>query len=536
MTRIIRFGADCLAGIPSIIFGLFGFIFFVTKLGFGWSILTGGLTLAFMILPTIIRTSEEAIRAVPAAYREVSFSLGSTRWQMVTRVVLPAALPGIVTGHHPEHRPEHRRDGGRHLHGRQRPSHPHVRLLLLADHGGPFLHPGPGRDLDGQRLRDGRRAVISILDHQRRHLLPHGTLHTGNTRDRPPSGSGISATGSWQPATLRGITLDIDPERDPGDHRAGREREIDVPRRPQPDERPRPGLPDRGPHRDRRKGHLRSRGQRRRAPAEARHGLRDAGRPAALDLRERRLRAAAQAGARRKPSSSGPRPGLPGKGGALGRGQGPARYLGPQPLRRAAAAALHRPGPGPEAGGHPPRRAVLGPRPDLDREDRGCPPAAEVRVHDHPRDQQHQAGGPGRRPDGLLPHRRAGRDRGRRSRSSPLRPTRGPTTTSAGGSDRTRHEHHRSPRPVPLLRSVPGPQGRQPEHRGTADHGPHRPVGLREVDVPPDPQPDERPHRRRPHQRARSPSTASTSTGRGPTSSLCARRSAWSSSGRTRSP
>jgi len=98
VTRIIRFGADCLAGIPSIIFGLFGFILFVTKLGFGWSVLSGGLTLAFMILPTIIRTSEEAIKSVPAAYRQVSFSLGSTRWQMVTRVVLPAALPGIVTG------------------------------------------------------------------------------------------------------------------------------------------------------------------------------------------------------------------------------------------------------------------------------------------------------------------------------------------------------------------------------------------------------------------------------------------------------
>ncbi len=98
VTRIIRFGADCLAGIPSIIFGLFGFILFVTKLRFGWSILSGGLTLAFMILPTIIRTSEEAIRAVPATFRQVSFSLGATRWQMVTRVVLPAALPGIVTG------------------------------------------------------------------------------------------------------------------------------------------------------------------------------------------------------------------------------------------------------------------------------------------------------------------------------------------------------------------------------------------------------------------------------------------------------
>lgn len=98
VTRIIRFGAECLAGIPSIIFGLFGFILFVTKLKFGWSILSGSLTLAFMILPTIIRTSEEAIKSVPPGFRTVSFSLGSTKWQMVTRVVLPAALPGIVTG------------------------------------------------------------------------------------------------------------------------------------------------------------------------------------------------------------------------------------------------------------------------------------------------------------------------------------------------------------------------------------------------------------------------------------------------------
>ncbi|MEN6560723.1 MAG: phosphate ABC transporter permease PstA [Acidobacteriota bacterium] len=98
VTRVIRFGAECLAGIPSIIFGLFGFILFVTKLRFGWSILSGGLTLAFMLLPTIIRTSEEAIKSVPAEYRKVSFSLGSTKWQTVTRVVLPSALPGIVTG------------------------------------------------------------------------------------------------------------------------------------------------------------------------------------------------------------------------------------------------------------------------------------------------------------------------------------------------------------------------------------------------------------------------------------------------------
>ena len=98
ITAIIRFGADCLAGIPSIIFGLFGFVFFVITLGMGLSILSGALTLSLMVLPTIIRTSEEAIRAVPAAYRDVSYGLGSTQWQMVTRVVLKSALPGIGTG------------------------------------------------------------------------------------------------------------------------------------------------------------------------------------------------------------------------------------------------------------------------------------------------------------------------------------------------------------------------------------------------------------------------------------------------------
>ena len=98
LTAIIRFGADCLAGIPSIIFGLFGFILFVTILKMGWSLLAGGLTLALMILPTIIRTTEEAIKAVPLSYREVSYSLGATRWQTVYKVILPNALPGILTG------------------------------------------------------------------------------------------------------------------------------------------------------------------------------------------------------------------------------------------------------------------------------------------------------------------------------------------------------------------------------------------------------------------------------------------------------
>ncbi|KPK63812.1 phosphate ABC transporter permease [candidate division WOR_3 bacterium SM23_42] len=96
--RIISFGADCLAGVPSIIFGLFGFIFFVISMNLGWSILSGGLTLAVMILPTIIRTSEEAIKAVPHTYREISYSLGGGKLDTILRVVLPSALPGILTG------------------------------------------------------------------------------------------------------------------------------------------------------------------------------------------------------------------------------------------------------------------------------------------------------------------------------------------------------------------------------------------------------------------------------------------------------
>lgn len=98
ISRIIRFGTDCLAGVPSIIFGLFGFVFFVIYLNMGWSILSGGLTLAAMILPTIICTAEEAIKTIPPTYREVSYSLGGTKWQTVIHAIIPNALPGIITG------------------------------------------------------------------------------------------------------------------------------------------------------------------------------------------------------------------------------------------------------------------------------------------------------------------------------------------------------------------------------------------------------------------------------------------------------
>lgn len=98
LIRLIRFGTESLAGIPSIIFGLFGYVFFVVFLKFRYSIVSGGLTLTLMILPTIIRTSEEAVKMVPKSYREGSLALGATKWQTIYKVVLPAAIPGILTG------------------------------------------------------------------------------------------------------------------------------------------------------------------------------------------------------------------------------------------------------------------------------------------------------------------------------------------------------------------------------------------------------------------------------------------------------
>ena len=97
-TRAIRIAIINLAGIPSIVYGLFGLGLFVIFLRLGTSIIAGSLTLAIMTLPIIISTTEEALRAVPNSFRVVSISLGGTRWQTIRRVVLPQALPGILTG------------------------------------------------------------------------------------------------------------------------------------------------------------------------------------------------------------------------------------------------------------------------------------------------------------------------------------------------------------------------------------------------------------------------------------------------------
>jgi phosphate transport system permease protein len=96
--RLVRLGISNLAGVPSVVFGLFGLAFFVIYLNMGVSLLAGALTLGAMSLPVIIGSSEEALKAVPNTYREASLGLGATKWQTIQRVVLPTALPGILTG------------------------------------------------------------------------------------------------------------------------------------------------------------------------------------------------------------------------------------------------------------------------------------------------------------------------------------------------------------------------------------------------------------------------------------------------------
>jgi phosphate transport system permease protein len=96
--RLIRIGINCLAGVPSVVFGLFGLGFFVVFLKFGSSILSGALTLGILILPTIIGASEEALKSVPQTFREASLALGISKWSTIYKIVLPNALPGILTG------------------------------------------------------------------------------------------------------------------------------------------------------------------------------------------------------------------------------------------------------------------------------------------------------------------------------------------------------------------------------------------------------------------------------------------------------
>jgi phosphate transport system permease protein len=98
IVSIVRITAETLSGIPSIVYGLFGMLFFVGACKLGYSLLSGALTVAIMVLPTIMRTTEEALLAVPDSFREGSFGLGAGKLRTVIRVVLPSAVPGILSG------------------------------------------------------------------------------------------------------------------------------------------------------------------------------------------------------------------------------------------------------------------------------------------------------------------------------------------------------------------------------------------------------------------------------------------------------
>lgn len=98
LVKIIRITTETLSGIPSIVYGLFGFLMFVIGFGWSYSLISGVITLAIMVLPTIIRTTEEALLAVPDSYREGSFGLGASKTRTVFRVILPSAIPGIMSG------------------------------------------------------------------------------------------------------------------------------------------------------------------------------------------------------------------------------------------------------------------------------------------------------------------------------------------------------------------------------------------------------------------------------------------------------
>lgn len=98
LVKLIEFTTETLSGIPSIVFGLFGYVFFGTTLKLGYSILTGALTLSLIVLPLITRNTQEALKTVPDSYRSGALGIGATKWYMIRTILLPSAMPGIITG------------------------------------------------------------------------------------------------------------------------------------------------------------------------------------------------------------------------------------------------------------------------------------------------------------------------------------------------------------------------------------------------------------------------------------------------------
>ena len=145
LVLVIRMMAETLTGIPSIVYGLFGLLFFVTTCHMSYSLIAGILTVAIMVLPTVLRTTEEALLAVPVSYREGSFGLGAGKLRTVFRIVLPSAIPGIPFRRHPGHRTYRRRDGSIDLYGRYRGRASQQPAFLRTYPGGAYVCTFPGR-------------------------------------------------------------------------------------------------------------------------------------------------------------------------------------------------------------------------------------------------------------------------------------------------------------------------------------------------------------------------------------------------------
>ena len=181
--KVVRVTAETLAGIPSIVYGLFGMLFFVTFLKWGLSLLSGCLTLAIMVLPTIMRTTEEALRAVPDSYREGSFGLGAGRLRTVLSVVLPPAMPGILGGIILFDRPHRRRVCCADLHGGNGCCHSHGRVRFRPHDVRAYVCAFVRRPSYRRNLCNGRRLADHCGSHQRIGLVCCEAHHEGLERN-----------------------------------------------------------------------------------------------------------------------------------------------------------------------------------------------------------------------------------------------------------------------------------------------------------------------------------------------------------------